>query len=120
MEACGGAHYWAREHTKIGHTARLMAAQFANPYRKSGKNDVNDAEVVCEAVGTRALTVSNRAAQVNQIRRLLGEFGLVVPVGIKRLRKQLPELGRPISLADASPIDFTEQILSCHNSQRSW
>ena len=118
MEACGGAHYWARALTKLGHSARPMAAQFVNPYRKSGKNDANDAEAICEAVGrpnmrfvpvksdeqqavlmmhrARTLTVSNRTAQVNQIRGLLGEFGLVVPVGIKRLRKQLPDI-----LADA-------------------
>jgi transposase len=118
IEACGGAHYWARELAKHGHTVKLMAAQFVNPYRKSGKNDENDAEAICEAVGrpnmrfvtvksdeqqavlmmhrTRNLTVSNRTAHANQIRGLLGEFGLVVPVGLKRLRKQLPEI-----LADA-------------------
>jgi len=79
-----------RELGKLGHTARLMAAQFVNPYRKSGKNDVNDAEAICEAVGrpnmrfvppkseeqqallmvhrARSLVVDNRTAQVNQIR----------------------------------------------------
>jgi transposase len=114
VEACGGAHYWARELGKLGHTVRLMAAQFVNPHRKSGKNDVNDAEAICEAVGrpnmrfvplkseeqqallmvhrTRSLVVANRTAQVNQIRGLLGEFGLVVPVGLRRLRAQLPQI----------------------------
>src|SRR6266480_4699524 len=114
VEACGGAHYWARELGKFGHTVRLMAAQFVNPYRKSGKNDVNDAEAICEAVGrpnmrfvppkseeqqallmvhrARSLVVANRTAQVNQIRGLLGEFGLVVPVGLRRLRTQLPQI----------------------------
>lgn len=51
MEACAGAHYWARELARPGHTARLMAAQFVIPYRKRGKNDANDAEAICEAVG---------------------------------------------------------------------
>jgi hypothetical protein len=51
MEACGGAHYWGRELTKFGHTVKLMAAQFVIPYRKHGKNDANDAEAICEAVG---------------------------------------------------------------------
>ena len=51
IEACGGAHYWARELTKLGHTVKLMAAQFVIPYRKRGKNDANDAEAICEAVG---------------------------------------------------------------------
>lgn len=114
IEACGGAHYWARELGKLGHSVKLMAAQFVNPYRKSGKNDANDAEAICEAVDrpnmrfvsvkseeqqavlmmhrARTLVVSNRTAQVNQIRGLLGEFGLVVPVGIKRLRTQLPQI----------------------------
>ena len=51
MEACGGAHYWGRELSKLGHTVKLMAAQFVIPYRKRGKNDANDAEAICEAVG---------------------------------------------------------------------
>ena len=89
-----------------------MGAQFVVPYRKRSKNDANDAEAICEAVGrpnmrfvaikseeqqavlmvhrARSLVVSNRTAQVNQIRRLLGEFGLVVPKGVARLRRELP------------------------------
>ena len=50
MEACSGAHEWARQFTRLGHTALLMAAKFVAPYRKSGKNDGNDAEAICEAV----------------------------------------------------------------------
>ena len=50
MEACSGAHEWARQFTQLGHTVRLMAAKFVAPYRKSGKNDGNDAEAICEAV----------------------------------------------------------------------
>ncbi len=114
MEACGGAHYWARELEKLGHTVKLMAAQFVTPYRKSGKNDANDAEAICEAVGrptmrfvpikgteqqavlswhrARSMAVAQRTAQVNQIRGLLGEFGLVVPKGIAQLRGQLPHI----------------------------
>ena len=106
------AHYWGRELTKLGHTVKLIAAQFVIPYRKRGKNDANDAEAICEAVGrpnmrfvaikseeqqsvlmvhrARTLVVANRTAQVNQIRGLLGEFGLVVPKGAARLRRELP------------------------------
>ena len=51
MEACGSAHYWARELGKLGHEVRLMAPQFVKPYLKSGKNDANDAEAICKAVG---------------------------------------------------------------------
>jgi transposase len=109
IEACASSHHWGRELTKFGHTVRLMAAQFVVPYRK---RDKNDAEAICEAVGrpnmrfvaikseeqqsvlmvhrARTLVVANRTAQVNQIRGLLGEFGLVVPKGVARLRRELP------------------------------
>lgn len=137
IEACGGAHYWARELSKLGHTVKLMAAQFVNPYRKSGKNDANDAEAICEAVGrpnmrfvavkteeqqsvlmwhrARTLVVANRTAQVNQIRGLLGEFGLVVPKGVARLRNELPQIledaenGLPV-LARQLLSDLLEQL----------
>jgi transposase len=114
IEACGGAHYWAREFTRLGHTVKLMAGQYVMAYRKRGKNDVNDAEAICEAVGrpnmrfvavksegqqavlmvhrARTLVLANRTAQVNQIRGLLGEFGLVVPQGVARLRQALPDI----------------------------
>jgi transposase len=112
IEACGSAHYWARELAKLGHTGKLMATQYVAAYRKGGKNDANDAEAICEAVGrphmrfvavkseeqqavlmvhrARTLTMANRVAQANQIRGLLGEFGLVVPTGVARLRRELP------------------------------
>jgi transposase len=114
LEACGSAHYWARELGGLGHDARLMAGQFVKPYRKNGKNDANDAEAICEAVGrptmrfvpvkdveqqavlmlhrARNLVVANRTAQVNQIRGLLAEFGIVVAQGVGRLRGQLPDI----------------------------
>lgn len=50
MEACGSAHYWAREFSKLGHEVGPMSPQFVKPYRKSDKNDRNDAEAICEAV----------------------------------------------------------------------
>jgi transposase len=50
MEACSGAHEWARRFCATGHTVKLMAPKFVTPYRKSGKNDGNDAEAICEAV----------------------------------------------------------------------
>jgi transposase len=53
MEACSGAHYWARLFRQYGHEPRLMAAKFVSPYRmagKSGKNDAADAQAICEAV----------------------------------------------------------------------
>jgi transposase len=93
---------------------RLIAGQFVAPYRKSGKNDRNDAEAICEAVGrpnmrfvpvksieqqailavhrARELAVAERTALVNQIRGLLGEFGIVLAQGIHRLRQVLPDI----------------------------
>ena len=50
MEACSGAHEWARRFQELGHKVGLMAPVFVTPYRKSGKNDGNDAEAICEAV----------------------------------------------------------------------
>lgn len=50
IEACGGAHHWGRELTKLGHTVKLIAPQFVKPYRTKGKNDANDAEAICEAI----------------------------------------------------------------------
>ena len=114
MEACGGAHYWAREVQKMGHTVKLMAPQFVKPYVKSNKNDANDAEAICEAVGRptmrfvsiktiaqqdlqaihriRTELVRQRTAKANQIRGLLSEYGLVVGRQVATLRRSLPEL----------------------------
>jgi transposase len=50
MEACGGAHYWARRFREHGHTVKLIAPQFVKPYVKSNKHDPADAEAICEAV----------------------------------------------------------------------
>jgi transposase len=114
MEACASAHHWARTLRKFGHTLRLMAPQFVKPYVKTNKNDVADAEAICEAVGrpnmrfvpiksieqqavlslhrVRHGFVRARTAQGNQIRGLLGEFGLIMPKGIVNVAKRVPVL----------------------------
>ena len=114
MEACGGAHYWARKLGQLGHTAKLMAPQFVKPYVKSNKNDAADAEAICEAVGRpsmRFVSIKNgeqqallslhrarqgfvkaRTAQANQIRGLLAEYGIIIPQGIRHISKRLPEI----------------------------
>lgn len=51
MEACSGVQYWGREFEKLGHQVRIIAAKFITPYRKGGKNDNNDAQAICEALG---------------------------------------------------------------------
>ena len=114
MEACGSAHHWARKLQGFGHAVRLMAPQFVKPYVKTNKNDVADAEAICEAVGrpnmrfvplktteqqgvlavhrARQGFVKARTAQANSIRGLLGEFGIVIPQGMSPLAKRVPEI----------------------------
>ncbi len=114
MEACGSAHHWARKLSGYGHTVKLMAPQFVKPYVKTNKNDVADAEAICEAVtrpNMRFVPVKNveqqailavhrarqgfvkaRTAQGNQIRGLLSEFGIALPKGINAITQGMPEI----------------------------
>jgi len=114
IEACGGANYWAREITKLGHEVKLMAPQFVKPYVKTNKNDQADAEAICEAVSrpnmrfvpiksveqqdilsihrVRQRLVKNRTALANEIRGLLHEFGLTIPQGINKVIAKLTEV----------------------------
>ena len=113
MEACSGAHHWAREFAKFGHTVRLMAPKFVVPYRlsgKRGKNDAADAAAICEAVTrpqmrfvpvktleqqgqlavhrARQGFVEQRTATLNRIRGLLAEFGVVLPLKAAVVRRE--------------------------------
>lgn len=114
MEACGGAHYFAREIEKLGHTVRQMSPQYVKPYVKRDKTDANDAEAICEAVSRpsmrfvptksvaqqdilalhriRERLVASRTAIANQARGLLLELGLVIPQGIRHVRAYLPQV----------------------------
>jgi len=114
LEACSGSHYWARQITVHGHDVRLISPQFVKPYVKSNKNDYNDAEAICEAVGRPTMRfvgvksveqqdvqalhrirqgiIKARTAQANQIRGFLTEYGIVIPEGINYLRRRLPEI----------------------------
>jgi transposase len=113
MEACGGAHHWARKLQAHGYTVKLIAPQFVKPYVKSNKNDANDAEAICEAMSRpnmrfvtiktveqqdvqavhriRAGLMDQRKAKANQIRGLISEYGLVAPREISHLRAAIPE-----------------------------
>jgi transposase len=130
MEACASAHHWARTLQEFGHTVRLMAPQFVKPYVKTNKNDVADAEAICEAVGrpnmrfvpiksveqqavlalhrVRQGFVRARTAQGNQIRGLLGEFGLIMPKGIVNVTKRVPTLLE--DAGDELPASFRQLI----------
>lgn len=114
MEACSSAHHWARKLGEYGHTVKLMAPQFVKPYVKTNKNDVADAEAICEAVtrpNMRFVAMKNieqqailsvhrarqgfvkaRTAQSNQMRGLLSEFGIVLPQGIRSIAKHMPDI----------------------------
>jgi transposase len=109
MEACGGAHYWARCFREYGHDVRLIAPQFIKAYVKSPKNDARDAEAICEAVTrptmrfvpikrveqqdlqalhrVRERLIKARTALVNEIRGLLSEYGIILPQGITKFRR---------------------------------
>ena len=112
MEACGGAHEWARQLKALGHDARLMAPKLVAPYRDGGKrkkNDAVDAEAICEAVQRKKMRfvpikseeqqsrlavhtaregyVAQRTATINRIRGLLTEVGIVMPKKATTVRK---------------------------------
>jgi len=114
MEACGGAHYWARKFTAMGHHVQIIAPRFVKPFVKSQKNDRNDAEAIAEAASRptmryvtvnsveqqdiqsmhriRSLLMRDRIAQINQIRGLLAEYGVVIAQTPLKVRQQLPAI----------------------------
>ena len=103
IEACASSHHWSRELEALGHTVRLMPPAYVKPYVKRHKNDVTDAEAICEAVTrpnmrfvatktpeqqscltlhrTRHLFIRQQTSVINAIRAHLAEFGIVAPVG---------------------------------------
>jgi transposase len=111
MEACGSAHYWARELIALGHEVVLIPPAYIKPYVKRGKNDAIDAAAICEAMSrpgmryvpaksadqqavlmlhkTRELLVKQRTMSVNALRSHFAEFGLVVAKGIGRVDELL-------------------------------
>jgi len=113
MEACTGAHHWARLLIQRGYEVAIIPPQFVKPFVKSNKNDANDAQAICEAMGrpnmhpVRVKTVAqqdiqaihrvreeikrHRAAKANQIRGLVSEYGLVAPQQLMSLRRAIPE-----------------------------
>lgn len=130
MEVGCNANYWAREIKKLGHDAKLMPPQFVKPYIKSNKNDPNDAEGICEAVSRpnmrfttiksidqqdiqsahriRERLVCARRTLACEIRGLLGEYGIVIPVGIDKLTKELPLI---LSDDENQLTSFTKDLL---------
>ncbi|HEY5626479.1 MAG TPA: IS110 family transposase [Nitrospira sp.] len=113
MEACGSSHHWARELRARGFDVKLVSPQFVKPFVKSLKNDVNDAEAVCEAISrphmrfvpiktaeqqdlqamhrVRDTLMRHRKAKANQIRGLVAEYGIVAPKTRVALRRAIPD-----------------------------
>jgi transposase len=107
IEACSASHYWAREITQLGHDVRMMPARYVKPYVRRGKSDALDAEAICEAVSrpgmrfasvktveqqsalslhrSREILVKQETMLANLMRGCLGEFGIIVPLGIRRV-----------------------------------
>jgi transposase len=113
MEACGGAHYWARQFRQQGHQVKRMAPQFVKPYVKSNKHDRRDAEAIAEAVTrptmrfvpikdvdqhelhalrrVRERLIGERTALINEVHGLMHEYGIVIPTGVSKFRQAVAE-----------------------------
>lgn len=116
MEACATSHHWARELMKLGHDVKLMPPRYVKPYVKRGKNDMADAEAICEAVTrptmrfvaikavdqqsvlmlhkTRQLFIRQQTTLINALRAHLAEFGIVAGVGRNGVEKLLDVIER--------------------------
>jgi len=114
IEACGGAHYWARQFVALGHQVRLVSPALVTPYRKGNKTDRNDADAILEAVTRpsmrfvaiksvaqqdllalhriRSQLLKNRTALCNQLRGILRERGVAVRTGVTALKRALPAI----------------------------
>ena len=115
MEACGSAHYWARELKAMGHEVLLMPPAYTKPYVKRGKNDAVDADACCEAMSrpgmrfvpvksaeqqatlmlhkTRELLVKQRTMSVNALRGHLSEFGIICNRSDRQCLIERPDFG---------------------------
>jgi transposase len=113
IEACGGAHYWARRFREHGHEVKLLAPQFVKPFVKSNKNDMRDAEAIAEAVTrptmrfvptkdidqqdlqalhrVRERLIGERTALINEVHGLLNEYGIVIPKGVSKFHQAVVE-----------------------------
>src|SRR5919106_2138900 len=113
LEACGGAHYWARQLRQQGQQVKLMAPQFVKPYVKANKNDMRDAEAIAEAVTrptmrfvpikdidqqdiqalhrVRERLIGARTALINEVHGLMQEYGIVIPTGVSKFRQAVVE-----------------------------
>ena len=126
MEACAGAHFWARTIAELGHEVRLMPPAYVKPYVRRQKNDLADAAAICEAVTrpsmrfvpikseaqqamllihrARDLLVRQRTSLINALRAHLAEFGVVMPKGAQHGRRLVTMLltGETFGMPDSA------------------
>lgn len=114
MEACSSAHFWGRKFIKMGHEVKLISPQFVTPFVKSNKNDAKDSEAIVEAASrpsmrfvavktteqqeilslhrVREQVVGNKTALINELRGLLGEYGIIIPKQTSNVKKYILEI----------------------------
>ncbi len=134
MEACAGAHYWARELTRLGHTVRLMPPLCVKGYVWRNKNDAADAAAICEAVSrpamrfvpsktpeqqaaagihrARSLLTKQETMTMNSLRGLMAEFGIIAPQGRKGMAELLAILNDPDDRRIPEPLHGALQALA--------
>jgi len=154
IEACSASHYWARELTALGHQVRMMPARYVKPYVQRGKSDALDAAAICEAVSrptmrfaaiksveqqsaltlhrAREILVKQETMLANLIRGCLGEFGIVAPLGIRRMAElvgiirdeadsRIPPHARIAMTAVADQLgDLQRRIKEIEQAIRAW
>lgn len=131
MEACASAHYWARTLQALGHEVKLISPQYVKPFVRGNKNDYNDALAIAEAVvrpemrfvstkttdqqdiqalhRLRERSIQDRTTKGNQLRGLLAEYGVIIPIGLSQLRRQMPDI---LENADNGLSPFFRRLLS--------
>jgi transposase len=136
IEACASSHHWSRELQALGHTVRLMPPAYVKPYVKRQKNDMADAEAICEAVTranmrfvptktpeqqsclmlhrTRHLFIRQQTAVINSIRAHLAELGIIAPIGRKGVEELLNVVADP---SDRRVPDIARACLSALGTQ---
>lgn len=132
MEACASAHHWGRQFEALGYSVRLIHPRFVMPFVKGSKNDAVDAEAIHEAAlrptmrfvpvktteqqdlqmlhRTRDRLITQRTGLINHIRGLLGEYGVVIPVGAFRFRKDIRTAISEASLSTLAKQSFNALI----------
>jgi transposase len=137
IEACGGAHHWARLLSSFGHQVKLLPPQYVKPYVKRGKSDTADAEALCEAMsrptmrfvpvktaeqqaaqmlaGVRAQLVRRRTQLTNAIRGYAAEFGLVAAKGLGKIEPLLARIG-----ADETLPALAKELFEAQAREYAW